>query len=101
MNKKLFSYLVAAALGATLALSSPVFAGGHGGGMHHFGGGGHFGGGHFAHGGGFAFNHGFHHRFHRGFFGAPFVYASYDSCWRRTWTPYGLRWVNVCGGYGY
>jgi hypothetical protein len=29
------------------------------------------------------------------------VYASYDDCWRRVWTPYGLRLVNVCGDYGY
>ncbi len=45
----------------------------------------------------------FHHRFHRfGFFGAPFFYAGYyDGCWRRAWTPYGWRWVNVCYDYGY
>jgi hypothetical protein len=44
----------------------------------------------------------FHHRFHRfGFFDGPYAYASYDSCWRRTWTPYGLQWVDVCSGYGY
>jgi hypothetical protein len=44
----------------------------------------------------------FHHRFHRfAFFGAPFVYASYDTCWRRVWTQYGLQLVNVCGDYGY
>jgi len=44
----------------------------------------------------------FHHRFHRfAFVGAPFVYAAYDSCWRRVWTHYGLRWVNVCDAYGY
>jgi len=56
----------------------------------------------------FAFHHGFHHRFfhhrfHRfAFFGAPFVdYAYYDSCWRRVWTSYGVRVVNVCGDYGY
>lgn len=45
-----------------------------------------------------------HHRFHRfAFFGAPFVYASYydDGCWRRSWTPYGWQWVNVCGDYLY
>lgn len=42
-----------------------------------------------------------HHRFHRfAFFGAPFVYAGYyDGCWRRSWTPYGWQWVNVCGDY--
>jgi len=45
-----------------------------------------------------------HHRFHRfAFVGAPFVYANYydDGCWRRTWTPYGWHWVNVCGDYWY
>ncbi|QQO15989.1 hypothetical protein JJB99_07475 [Bradyrhizobium diazoefficiens] len=42
-----------------------------------------------------------HHRFHRfAFFGAPFIYASYyDGCWRRSWTPYGWQWINVCGDY--
>jgi hypothetical protein len=47
----------------------------------------------------FFFRH--HHRF--AFFGAPFIYAaSYDSCWRRVWTDFGPRWVNVCDyGYGY
>ena len=37
----------------------------------------------------FAFHDGrlFHHRHHRFFFvGAPFAYAAYDGCWRRTWT---------------
>lgn len=44
----------------------------------------------------------FHHRHHRfAFIGVPYAYAAYDSCWRRSWTPYGLRWVNVCGDYGY
>lgn len=44
----------------------------------------------------------FHHHFRRfAFIGAPFAYAAYDSCWRRVWTPYGLRWVDVCGDYGY
>ena len=85
--------------------------GGMGGGMHfaamgggaHFAGS-HFAGPHFAHAGRFAFRDGrfFHHRFHRfAFFGAPYAYASYDSCWRRVWTPYGLQWANVCGDYGY
>jgi hypothetical protein len=64
----------------------------------------HFAGAHFAHAGRFGFrdhDH-FHHRFHRfAFFGAPYAYASYDSCWRRVWTPYGLQWANVCGDYGY
>ena len=47
-------------------------------------------------------HHRFHHRFHRfAFVGAPFAYAAYDSCWRRTWTPYGLQWVDVCSDYGY
>jgi hypothetical protein len=89
----------------------------HGGGMR-FGGmgggarfsGGHFAGARFAHAG-FAprfsraafHNHRFfHHRHHRfAFIGAPYAYASYDSCWRRVWTPYGLQWADVCGGYGY
>ena len=44
----------------------------------------------------------FHHRFNRfAFVGAPFVYAAYNSCWRRVWTPYGLQWVDVCSDYGY
>ena len=83
--------------------------GGMGGGMHfaamgggaHFAGS-HFAGPHFAHVGRFGFRDHVHHRFHRfAFFGAPFVYAAYDSCWRRVWTPYGLQWANVCGDYGY
>jgi hypothetical protein len=54
-----------------------------------------------------AFHHGFHHRFfhHRfnrfAFFGGPFVYAAYDSCWSQVWTAYGPQWVNVCANYGY
>lgn len=107
MNNKFLSYLVAGVIGATLAFASPVLArgggghggGGHGGGMHI--GGGHHGGGHFGYRGGFS-RFAFHHRFHRvGFYGGPFVYASYNGCWRRAATPYGLQWVNVCGGYGY
>jgi hypothetical protein len=44
----------------------------------------------------------FHHRFNRfAFFGGPFVYAAYDSCWSQVWTAYGPQWVNVCGSYGY
>jgi hypothetical protein len=88
-----------------------MHGGGMGGGMHFaaMGGGAqfagnHFAGPHFAHGGRFALRDGrfFHHRFHRfAFFGAPYVYAAYDSCWRRVWTPYGLQWANVCGDYGY
>jgi hypothetical protein len=43
-----------------------------------------------------------HHRFNRfAFIGAPYAYAAYDTCLRRVWTPYGVRWVNVCGDYGY
>ena len=97
--------------------SGGMHIGGMGGGAH-FGGmrvahfsGSRFAGAHFAHAGfsprfsRFAFrNHRFffHNRFHRfAFVGAPFVYAAYDSCWRRMWTPYGLQWVNVCGDYGY
>ena len=137
MNNKLLNCLIAGALSTTLAVASPAFARGGGGGM----GGGHFGsmgagahvsgmsgsmhvgaiGGatHFsgsrfagapvAHAGfsprfsRFAFrDHRFHHRFNRfAFVGAPFAYAAYDSCWRRVWTPYGLRWVDVCGAYSY
>ena len=106
-----------------------MHAGGMGGGMHgggmRFGGGGpHFGamsggaqfsgrsftGARFAHAGfsprfsGFAVHDRrfFHHRHHRlAFIGAPFIYANYDGCWRRVWTPYGLRWANVCNAYGY
>jgi hypothetical protein len=50
-----------------------------------------------------AFHHRFfRHRFHRfAFVGVPYAYASYDSCWRRAWTAYGVQWVNVCGDYGY
>jgi hypothetical protein len=126
MNNKLLSCLVAGALATTLALASPALArgGGGGGGGHGYGGGGHYGGmhvggmgggmhfsgarfagAHFAHAGFSPRFHGrdhFHHRFHRfGFFGAPYAYASYDGCWRRVWTPYGLQWANVCGDYGY
>lgn len=42
----------------------------------------------------------FHHHHFRRFavFGAPY-YANYydDGCWRRSLTPYGWQWVNVCG----
>lgn len=70
-----------------------------------------FGGARFAHaaigprfaGAGWHGHHGFfrHHHFRRfAVFGAPFVYAGYyDGCWRRNWTPWGWRWVNVCGDY--
>ena len=90
--------------------------GGHGGGMHsggmHYGGmgGGHFGGARFAHAGfspRFAFHGRFRHRvfdrhLHRFvFIGVPYAYASYDSCYRRVWTPVGLQWVNICGDYNY
>ncbi|MVT52719.1 hypothetical protein GPL17_19745 [Bradyrhizobium yuanmingense] len=105
--------------------------GGHfGGGMHagSFGGmrAGGMGGAHFAHVGGPGFGgarfahapigprfagagwhgrHGFHHHHHfRRFavFGAPSFYTGYnDGCWRRSWTPYGWQWVNVCGGGWY
>jgi hypothetical protein len=97
-------------------------AGGHFGGMSgaaRFGGmsggphfsGSRFAGTQFAHSGfrssNFAFRHGSihnrpffrHHRFNRFAFvgAAPLAYAAYDSCYRRVWTSYGLRWVNVCG----
>jgi len=129
MNKKLLSCLVAGSLAlASPVLARGGHGGGMGGGMHggmgggmhsggmHIGGmggahfsGSHFAGAHIAHAGfsprfsRVAFHgHGFHHRFHRfAFVGAPFAYAAYDSCWRRTWTPYGLQWVDVCSGYGY
>jgi len=99
-------------------------AGGFGGGMHVGGmGGAHFahfggpalGGARFAHaaigprfagagwhGGPFIGRHAFffhHHHFRRfAVFGAPY-YSNYydDGCWRRSLTPYGLQWVNVCG----
>lgn len=67
--------------------------------------GGHFAGTHAAFSPRFGFHRPFffhHHHFHRfAFFGfgAPFLYAGYDSCWRRVWTDYGLQWVNVCGDY--
>jgi hypothetical protein len=93
-----------------------MHVGGMGGGMHtggmHFGGA-RFAGAPFAHAGfsprfsRVAFHDGFHHRFfHHRFhrfavFGVPYAYAAYDSCWRRVWTPYGVQWVDVCGGNGY
>ena len=92
-----------------------MHAGGMGGGPHFggMGGGMRFSGAHFAPGHA-AFaprfshfasrDHRFfrHHRFNRfAFFGAPYAYAAYDTCLRRVWTPYGVRWVNVCGDYGY
>ena len=164
MNNKVLRCLMAGALSTALAVASPAFArggggggmggggggmggggmhaggmGGMGGGMHaggmaggHFGGmsggarfGGMSGGPHFsgsrfastqfAHPGfrssNFAFRHGSihnrpffrHHRLNRfAFIGAaPLAYAAYDSCYRRVWTSYGLRWVNVCGDYDY
>ncbi|BBO03044.1 hypothetical protein SG09_23940 [Bradyrhizobium ottawaense] len=69
-----------------------------------------FGGARFAHAGigprfagaGWHGHRGFHHHHFRRFavFGAPFIYAGYnDGCWRRSWTPYGWQWVNVCGDY--
>ncbi len=55
----------------------------------------------------FAFNDR-HHRHHNHFFYPGFFYgdsyASYDSCYQYAWTPYGYRYVNVCGPnyyYGY
>jgi len=104
-----------------------MHGGGMGGGMHagsmggstHFSGmsgGPHFSGSHFAGAplaahaalsprfsrSGFRDHRFFHHRFNRfAFFGAPFAYAGYDDCWREAWTRYGLRWVDVCGDYGY
>ena len=131
MSNKLLTSLVAAALATTLAFASPALArgggggghgGGMGGGMHGggMGGGGWHGGGaqfggrsfagaRFAHPGfsprssRFAFHDRrfFDHRHRRfAFIGSPYGYG-YDDCWRSAWTSYGLRWVNVCGGYGY
>jgi len=58
---------------------------------------------HFAHSGFHHHHHFFHHR--RFFFvgGAPYYYTDYgyDDCLRQVWTRYGVRWVNVCGDYGY
>ena len=75
---------------AAMGVGGPHFSGGH------------FAGGNFSHAA-FSPRFGFHHRFHHRFvfLGAPFLYAGYDSCWRRYWTAYGLRWVNVCGDYAY
>jgi hypothetical protein len=39
----------------------------------------------------------FHNRFDRFAFADGAAFASYDSCLRREWTPYGPRWVDVCG----
>ena len=127
MINKLFSCVVAGALGATVALTSPVQArggGSMGGGMHAggMGGGTHFGamGGGMRFGGSpFAGTHfvhpGFPSRFSRfafrdrrffrhdrfAFIGAPFLYDDYyyDGCWRRAWTSYGPQWINACGYY--
>ena len=139
MNNRLLKGLTAATVAAAMAVASPVFARGGGGGHGGFGSGGHFGGGmhaggfggmraggmggaRIAHAGGPAFggprfahgaigprfagagwhgHHGFRHHHFRRFavFGAPFIYAGYDGCWRRSLTPYGWQWVNVCGDY--
>jgi hypothetical protein len=114
-NKLTFRILGTIAAGAfagSLALASPALArGGHGmggggghwggGGMHHAAMGPHWSGGGWqhAHVSHFAFRH--HHHFRRfAVFGAPYYYASYDDCWRRVWTAYGPRLINVCGdGY--
>jgi hypothetical protein len=54
------------------------------------------------HGRPFIGRHAFFRHHHRFFFGAPFIYAGYyDGCWRRSWTPYGWQWVNVCGDSWY
>ncbi len=123
MKKKLLSCLVTGALAMTLALASPAFArgGGHGGGGHGGGGGGGTAAELVVAGTAAAWvaagtaaacispvgilpmqdSHGFfhHHHFHRfGFVGLSY---GYDGCWRRAWTPYGLRWVNVCSDYNY
>jgi hypothetical protein len=86
-------------------------AGGMGGARFAHVGGPGFGGPRFAHaaigprfaGAGWHGHHGvFRHNHFRRFavFGAPYYYASYnDGCWRRSLTPYGWQWVNVCGDY--
>jgi hypothetical protein len=81
-----------AAMPMTRGAVSPAFSGWHGS-WH--------AGPHFAH---FGFHH--HNHFRRFFFvgGAPYDYSdysSYDDCLRRVWTGYGVRWINVCGDYGY
>jgi hypothetical protein len=44
----------------------------------------------------------FHHHRRFAFIGAPFLFAGgYDTCWRRVWTSWGPRWVNVCTDYGW
>jgi hypothetical protein len=58
------------------------------------------------HGRPFVGRHAFFFRHHRrfAFFGTPFLYANYDyydGCWRRSWTPRGWQWSNVCGDYPY
>jgi hypothetical protein len=57
----------------------------------------------FAHSGFHQHHHFFHHR--RFFFvdGEPYYYTDYgyDDCWRQVSTRYGVRWVNLCGDYGY
>lgn len=101
-----------------------MHVGGMGGGAHfaHVGGPGFsrpaFGGARFAHaaigprfaGGGwhgrpFIGRHAFffrHHHFRRfAVFGAPYYASYYDGCWRRSLTPYGWQWVNVCGDNWY
>ena len=124
MNNKLLSCLVAAALGTSLALASPVLArgghGGGGGGMHGgmgggmrsggmhiggMGGGAHFGGMRAAHfsGSGFAgshfahagFSHRFHgHRFHHRFHRFAFVGAPF------AYAAYDSCWRRVWTPYG-
>ena len=125
MKKRILTGLMAAVLGTTVALASPAFARGGGGGHGGMGGGhGGMGGGHggmHAMGGAPRFAHAafaprfahagfhrpfFHHRFHHrrfAFIGEPYLYAGYNyGCLRRVWTAYGPRWVNVCDdGYGY
>jgi hypothetical protein len=44
----------------------------------------------------------FHHHRRFAFIGAPFLFAGgFDTCWRRVWTSWGPRWVNVCTDYGW
>jgi len=44
----------------------------------------------------------FHHHRRFAFIGAPFLFAGgFDTCWRRVWTAWGPRWVNVCADSGW
>jgi hypothetical protein len=86
MLRKMMIVLIAMTAMGAVAIPTDVSArSGHGG----WRGGGHFGG---FRGGGFGFRS----------YGYPYYAGVYgSSCWRVQATPYGLRRVWVCGGYGY